>query len=57
MSHNICKVVCKSQCPHKFVNLSFTITYLAESVCKVVLKRSIPAQIRQLILDSINKKG
>ena len=32
-------------------------TYLAESVCKLVLQKSIPAQNRQLILDIGNNEG
>ena len=35
----------------------FLLTYLTESVHKVVSQKLIPAQIRQLILDASNDKG
>ena len=60
------QLVLESQLPHKTVNILVTLrilshkkcyltsqkvlSYLTESVCKIVLQKLIPAQIRQLVL-------
>jgi len=41
-----------------YLNMNYHMhVYLSESVYKVVLQKSIPAQIRQLILYISNNKG